>query len=150
MEEILLGFIAGVASRAVSTPLNIVTLRLQIEQENDGDEEEDVEESVPRVGGVVKIIYKEDGIWGFWRGNTGCCLFGSCRKLIPTRFQDHDPSIPESRIDARSFPSVPSRPNACLCNDRRQSKSTPGLPRGSRVEFHWYGVSYFVVLYSTT
>ncbi|KAJ7807821.1 mitochondrial carrier domain-containing protein [Mycena olivaceomarginata] len=68
MEEVLLGFIAGVASRAVSTPLNIVTLRLQIEQENDGDEEEDVDESVPRVGGVVKKIYKEDGIWGFWRG----------------------------------------------------------------------------------
>ncbi|KAJ7350702.1 mitochondrial carrier domain-containing protein [Mycena albidolilacea] len=68
MEEILLGFIAGVASRAVSTPLNIVTLRLQIEQENDGDEEEDVNESVPGVSGVVKKIYKEDGIWGFWRG----------------------------------------------------------------------------------
>ncbi|KAF7350958.1 hypothetical protein MSAN_01658000 [Mycena sanguinolenta] len=70
VEEILLGFIAGVASRAVSTPLNIVTVKLQIEQENEGDEHmgEKAEESVSGVSGVAKKIYREDGIRGFWRG----------------------------------------------------------------------------------
>ncbi|KAF8150511.1 mitochondrial carrier domain-containing protein [Mycena galopus ATCC 62051] len=70
VEEILLGFIAGVASRALSTPLNIVTVRLQIEQKNEGDEEAefDGEESVSGVSGVVKKIYRKDGIRGFWRG----------------------------------------------------------------------------------
>jgi len=66
VEEILLGFIAGVASRAVSTPLNIVTVKLQIEQESEGDE--DMGEKAESVPGVVKKIYREDGIWGFWRG----------------------------------------------------------------------------------
>ncbi|KAJ7163456.1 mitochondrial carrier domain-containing protein [Mycena crocata] len=68
LEEVLLGFIAGVASRAVSTPLNIVTLRLQIENENDEEEESGVELPSARVGGVVNKIYKEEGILGFWRG----------------------------------------------------------------------------------
>jgi len=66
----LLGFIAGVASRAVSTPLNIITLKLQVEQENEGDEEAGPqwEEPVSGVGKVVKKIYQEQGILGFWRG----------------------------------------------------------------------------------
>ncbi|KAJ7658519.1 mitochondrial carrier domain-containing protein [Mycena rosella] len=67
LEELLLGFIAGVASRAVSTPLNIVTLRLQVENDND-EEEGDLKPSVSGVGGVVKKIYDEQGILGFWRG----------------------------------------------------------------------------------
>ncbi|KAJ6491658.1 mitochondrial carrier domain-containing protein [Mycena vitilis] len=69
-EEVLLGFIAGVASRAVSTPLNIVTLRLQVEQENDPDEDTipGMEEPASGVSDVVKKIYKEQGLLGFWRG----------------------------------------------------------------------------------
>ncbi|KAJ3522595.1 hypothetical protein NMY22_g11827 [Coprinellus aureogranulatus] len=38
-EDILLGFIAGVASRAVSTPLNIITLRLQEERADSEDDD---------------------------------------------------------------------------------------------------------------
>ncbi|KAJ7496655.1 mitochondrial carrier domain-containing protein [Mycena latifolia] len=69
LEEILLGFIAGVASRAVSTPLNIVTLRLQVENDDhEDDDEKGADQSVPGVGGVVKKIYDEQGILGFWRG----------------------------------------------------------------------------------
>ncbi|KAJ7270129.1 mitochondrial carrier domain-containing protein [Mycena haematopus] len=72
-EEVLLGFIAGVASRAVSTPLNIVTLKLQIqiEQENEGDEDfETAADKAPvtGVGRVVKKIYRDGGVRGFWRG----------------------------------------------------------------------------------
>jgi hypothetical protein len=53
----------------VSTPLNIVTLRLQAENENEDEEKAASDEPSTGVGGVVKKIYKEDGILGFWRGN---------------------------------------------------------------------------------
>lgn len=70
-QELALGFIAGVASRAISTPLNIVTLRLQTESDQaDYDDDEDtVEKSEPiTIISVVKRIYGEQGIAGFWRG----------------------------------------------------------------------------------
>lgn len=66
-EEVLLGFLAGVASRAISTPLNIVTLRLQTERE---DEDEGQPKALHSTGivNVVKSMYKEHGLAGFWRG----------------------------------------------------------------------------------
>ncbi|KAJ7072887.1 mitochondrial carrier domain-containing protein [Mycena amicta] len=63
-EEIILGFIAGVASRAVSTPLNIITTRLQLESDADEDEGSEKED----VTGIVNKIYREQGLRGFWRG----------------------------------------------------------------------------------
>ncbi|KAG6855540.1 hypothetical protein C0991_005053 [Blastosporella zonata] len=70
-EELILGFIAGVLSRAVSTPLNMITLRLQAQgnDEDDSDEENGLELS--RNGGVAaaaKSIYQQYGLFGFWRG----------------------------------------------------------------------------------
>ncbi|KAH9485650.1 Kidney mitochondrial carrier protein 1 [Psilocybe cubensis] len=70
-EELVLGFIAGVASRAVSTPLNIVTLKLQTERED--EEEESASSKSMGMIDVVKSIYKQQGLAGFWRGN----VFGS-------------------------------------------------------------------------
>ncbi|KAF7289256.1 hypothetical protein MIND_01387200 [Mycena indigotica] len=64
-EEILLGFVAGVASRAVSTPLNIITTRLQLETDSDEDE---VSEASQDVTTIVNRIYREQGLAGFWRG----------------------------------------------------------------------------------
>ncbi|KAF7290106.1 hypothetical protein HMN09_01315800 [Mycena chlorophos] len=64
-EEILLGFVAGVMSRAISTPLNIITTRLQQEHEEDENEDEDEKEGFM---GVVNKIYGEQGVQGFWRG----------------------------------------------------------------------------------
>ncbi|KAF7294017.1 hypothetical protein MKEN_01447800 [Mycena kentingensis (nom. inval.)] len=61
-EEVLLGFVAGVASRAVSTPLNIITTRMQVEDGEDEDEEE------RDVAAVVNKIYRQQGVTGFWRG----------------------------------------------------------------------------------
>lgn len=66
-EELLLGFIAGVASRAISTPLNLVTIKMQTERE-DQDERPT---KAPQSAGVIdalKLIYKEHGLLGFWRG----------------------------------------------------------------------------------
>ncbi|PPQ92429.1 hypothetical protein CVT25_008650 [Psilocybe cyanescens] len=65
IEELILGFIAGVASRVVSTPLNIVTLKLQTERE---DVEESVESRSMGMTDIIKSIYKDQGLVGFWRG----------------------------------------------------------------------------------
>ena len=80
--ELAVGFAAGVASRAVSTPLSVVTVRLQT-----GAVEEDAgidDNGKPPTNGpvhpdlsprapssffqVVKSIYLEDGLSGFWAG----------------------------------------------------------------------------------
>ena len=61
-EEIGIGFAAGVISRAISTPLSLVTVRLQAEKQN-GDSEEDASVST-----VVKQIYEDHGLRGFWKG----------------------------------------------------------------------------------
>ncbi|KJA28773.1 hypothetical protein HYPSUDRAFT_82352 [Hypholoma sublateritium FD-334 SS-4] len=74
MEELVIGFIAGVASRAVSTPLNIITLRTQTGREEDKYEVDVAKTRPPRPadsGGIieiVKLVYKEQGLAGFWRG----------------------------------------------------------------------------------
>ncbi|KAG7091253.1 hypothetical protein E1B28_010302 [Marasmius oreades] len=69
LEELFLGFLAGVASRAISTPLSLITLRLQTERSNDSDEDEDGDShSESGVGSVVGKIFEEDGLAGFWKG----------------------------------------------------------------------------------
>ncbi|KAF8190829.1 mitochondrial carrier domain-containing protein [Pholiota molesta] len=70
IEELFLGFLAGVASRAVSTPLEIVTLKMQTERENDDDSDETDGEVTENKGiiDIVKLIYQEQGLAGFWRG----------------------------------------------------------------------------------
>lgn len=64
-QELGLGFISGIISRLVTTPLSVITVRLQVENEKDeeGDEE--------KGGGIIKTfhdIYEEHGIGGFWKG----------------------------------------------------------------------------------
>ena len=71
--ELLLGFVAGVASRAVSMPLNLVTLRLQTEKEDTEDDPEDANSDTrpapaTDVLSVIKLIHSERGLLGFWRG----------------------------------------------------------------------------------
>ncbi|KAI0800353.1 mitochondrial carrier domain-containing protein [Fomes fomentarius] len=73
--ELAVGFAAGVASRAVSTPLSVVTVRMQT-----GDEDEDGPESAsltgsndarrtsPSITEVIRSIYSEHGLSGFWAG----------------------------------------------------------------------------------
>ncbi|PBK86990.1 mitochondrial carrier [Armillaria gallica] len=68
LQELFLGFIAGVASRAVSMPLNLITLRLQAERNADNDEENSDEDQAVGLSSVVKLIYSEHGLSGFWRG----------------------------------------------------------------------------------
>ncbi|KAI5123790.1 hypothetical protein M0805_009085 [Coniferiporia weirii] len=69
-EEIGLGFLAGVASRAISTPLSLITVRLQEEQQALIDAH--IQQADPTasgsIGRVVRHIYAENGLTGFWKG----------------------------------------------------------------------------------
>ncbi|KZT22520.1 mitochondrial carrier [Neolentinus lepideus HHB14362 ss-1] len=74
-EELAVGFLAGVMSRAISTPLSVITARLQTENEERDDAESKSESPVEprastssRLAQVVKSIYNERGLVGFWRG----------------------------------------------------------------------------------
>lgn len=75
-EEIGIGFLAGVASRAITTPLSVVTVRLQTATEDDNEDDEFREEernpelavSTVSTLQVIHDIYLEDGIKGLWRG----------------------------------------------------------------------------------
>ncbi|TCD66263.1 hypothetical protein EIP91_001592 [Steccherinum ochraceum] len=79
VEELGIGFIAGVASRAISTPLSVVTVRLQTATEGDDDEGEmnaekgEASEQTKEITTPVTVmrkIYSEEGLTGFWRGFT--------------------------------------------------------------------------------
>lgn len=70
IEELLLGFIAGISSRSISTPLSIVTLRMQTERDAE-DRDMTIDKSDPPDSGIMSIIkhiYEEDGPFGLWRG----------------------------------------------------------------------------------
>ncbi|KAJ3928368.1 MAG: mitochondrial carrier domain-containing protein [Lentinula lateritia] len=78
-QDLALGFMSGVASRAVSMPLSIITLRLQTGRHEDSDEsgmvKQEPEARENAVIQTVKKIYEEQGFSGFWRGfNTSILL----------------------------------------------------------------------------
>ncbi|PIL32765.1 transporter [Ganoderma sinense ZZ0214-1] len=76
--ELAIGFIAGVASRAISTPLSVITVRLQTSDEEDGTESETEVLTVPKATSVktrssgfcevLRSIYAEESLSGFWAG----------------------------------------------------------------------------------
>lgn len=79
-EELGIGFLAGLASRAISQPLSVITVRLQTEGEDDSsesgsdkgsvydDSETEAHATSAGVTGTVKKIYAEQGLEGFWGG----------------------------------------------------------------------------------
>ena len=85
--ELAVGFIAGVASRAVSTPLSVLTVRLQSSSNDDGEDSDDDEEVQkpmnsgsrttkqrrPGLRDVAWDIYSEQGLSGFWAGKRHIC-----------------------------------------------------------------------------
>jgi adenine nucleotide transporter 17 len=71
-EELGLGFVAGLASKLISTPLSVVTVSLQTEREDAEEDETLYTEEAQQVGSVKDVIgriYEEDGLVGFWRGS---------------------------------------------------------------------------------
>lgn len=101
-EELVLGLIAGIASRAISTPLNIITLKIQTERKDDDDDDDDKDEaSIPESSrglvDIVKLIYKEQGLVGFWRGNHFCSeILSICLTIEFVRFPNVGSFITES------------------------------------------------------
>ncbi|KAF8317602.1 mitochondrial carrier [Clavulina sp. PMI_390] len=92
-QELALGFIAGVLSRTVSTPLSIVTVRLQTASDEQDTEGRTGSEAQGGLGTTIREIYEEDGIKGFWKGFQSVIilsanpaitllLFQSLRRLI--------------------------------------------------------------------
>lgn len=73
-QELGIGYIAGVSSRLITTPLSVVTVRLQL------DGEADDEDSLG-VLGTVRELYHEDGIKGFWKGEPKAPLIFDCLLL---------------------------------------------------------------------
>lgn len=65
VEEIGAGFLAGVASRAVSTPLGLITVRLQEERQGT-----DAPGRVESIKHIIRSIYAKHGLRGFWRGSS--------------------------------------------------------------------------------
>ncbi|KAH9915881.1 mitochondrial carrier domain-containing protein [Fomitopsis serialis] len=73
--ELAVGWIAGIASRVVSTPLSVLTVRLQSSADDEDDSEEQPADSKEkkRAGrlslcDVARGIYAEQGVSGFWAG----------------------------------------------------------------------------------
>lgn len=79
VEELLMGYLAGIASRLISMPLSLITVRLQ--DDKDSSELDNVENGkksqstdalgIPARNRVIKVakeLYNEGGIAGFWRG----------------------------------------------------------------------------------
>ncbi|KAJ3737699.1 mitochondrial carrier domain-containing protein [Lentinula guzmanii] len=67
-QDLALGFLSGVASRVVSMPLSIITLRLQIGRHDSEGHNSKREGHHNAVVQAVKEIYEEEGLSGFWRG----------------------------------------------------------------------------------
>lgn len=86
--ELAVGFIAGVASRAVSTPLSVLTVRLQGTScdESDDEEEGNPSNTSKKTKGyrsrglhdVARDIYAEQGLSGFWAGKQHICAHMLC------------------------------------------------------------------------
>ncbi|KAF8835713.1 mitochondrial carrier [Paxillus ammoniavirescens] len=73
-EELAIGYFSGILSRAVTTPLSIITVRMQTEREVDldGVELHDSPRSTTSLSfrAVCKQIHDEAGLRGFWKGFT--------------------------------------------------------------------------------
>ena len=61
LEELGIGFLAGISSRAISTPLSLITVHMQ---SAGGDEEH----PTSSVSDTIKLIYQKHGVKGFWKG----------------------------------------------------------------------------------
>ena len=66
VQELLLGYFAGVTSKMIASPLSVVTVRLQTAREN--DDEELPGSTVKDVAATVQSIYEDEGWKGFWKG----------------------------------------------------------------------------------
>lgn len=122
--ELAVGFIAGVASRAISTPLGVLTVRLQSGEDDsdetgneseagDADEQSKAKRMRDGIMTVIRSIYAEQGIRGFWAGQ-----YPFLRSLAPAdpahRLCTNTPTRADPGTDAPLLPATPpcTRPAA--------------------------------------
>lgn len=85
-EELMIGFLSGVVSKGITTPLSVITVQLQSEEEQDNTgalhqekhgQSEDVPTSRTSLARVVRRVYSDGGLSGFFKGmaliGTGIC-----------------------------------------------------------------------------
>lgn len=102
LEDIVIGFIAGVAARAIATPLNVITLRLQaVRADQEDDESEgpsDTESESSRSSSpapnedagmldIAQNIVDETGWRGLWKGYGTAALLSINRSISLSFFQ---------------------------------------------------------------
>lgn len=97
-KELLIGSIAGILSRGVTTPLSTITVRKQTaakqkakpeensvqngssgdgDNDNEDDDDEDEDYAPDSSIDIAKDIYQEHGLPGFWRGYGSACALVS-------------------------------------------------------------------------
>lgn len=87
-QELAIGYLSGIASRSITTPLNLVTVRLQTARSsNDSSAGE-----ASRFTGVCRQILREEGLRGFWKGFTVCSSRSICWN-IETHDNGHRPIL---------------------------------------------------------
>jgi hypothetical protein len=61
-EHLATGFVAGTLARTITSPLDVVKMLMQVSSKGGN------------MGEILAKLWKEDGIAGFWRGNTAACV----------------------------------------------------------------------------
>ena len=86
----LSAFVAGLITRFVIAPLDVVKIRSQVTE-------------VP-LKGQIKSIFQKEGIWGFWKGNMSAeLLYGSYALVQMTCYQRLKKDLPPSNEFFRNF-----------------------------------------------
>lgn len=103
IEELVIGSLAGIFSRLVTTPLSTITVRkqtaskLRLRQGEDieevkgqvkaaeDEEDEDSDYAVDSSLAIARDIYDSQGITGFWRGYKSACVLVSGESWLISR-----------------------------------------------------------------
>lgn len=74
-EELLIGFLSGVASKGLTTPLSVITVQLQSEDDDevppDSHRKNDLSSHPTPSNAVMRVVYRiysDSGLGGFWKG----------------------------------------------------------------------------------
>ncbi|KAG1804119.1 mitochondrial carrier domain-containing protein [Suillus subaureus] len=64
-QELAIGYLSGIASRSITTPLNLITVRLQTARVSD---DSSAQGGTSRFTAICQQILREEGLRGFWKG----------------------------------------------------------------------------------
>jgi hypothetical protein len=64
-QELAIGYLSGIVSRSITTPLNLITVRLQTARVSD---DSPAQGGTSRFTAIFRQILVEEGLSGFWKG----------------------------------------------------------------------------------